>query len=92
MGPEVSELYSAHGGMVHLNGNLLCAVDVETTGIIPGFHDLIQVAALPLNADLEPLKTVPPFYMNLKPEYPERADYRAKKVTGLSISSSRPIR
>jgi DNA polymerase III epsilon subunit-like protein len=72
--------------MVHLNGNLLCAVDVETTGIIPGFHDLIQVAALPLNADLEPLTTVPPFYMNLKPEYPERADYRAKKVTGLSMA------
>lgn len=72
--------------MVHLNGNLLCAVDVETTGVIPGYHEVFQVAVLPLNANIEPLKSVPPFYINITPEFPERVDYRALKVTKFTLA------
>ena len=61
----------------HFNGNLLCAIDVETTGLVPGEHEIWQIAVLPLNADFKPLKTVngingvrkiSPFYANLKVE------------------------
>lgn len=82
----MAKIYSPHGGMVHLNGNLLCAVDVETTGVRPGYNDLIQVAVVPLNADLTPLKTVMPFYMNIKPDYPENIDYKALQVTKLTLA------
>lgn len=57
--------------MVHLNGNLLCVVDTETTGDRPGFHDLIQICVLPLDSELEPYTKIVPFYTLLKPRRPE---------------------
>lgn len=77
---------SPHSSMQHLNGNLLCVVDVETTGFVPGHHDLIQVAVLPLNAALEPLKSVMPFYMNLTPLRPENADRDAMRINQLDMA------
>lgn len=65
--------------MVHTNGHLICAVDVETTGLIPGYHDLIQVAVLPLDSKLKPIQTVLPFYMNMTPHYPEHIDKKLLK-------------
>lgn len=76
-------LASPHSGMIHLNGNLLCAVDVETTGVIPGFHDLIQLAILPLNSQIKPSKTAKPFYLNLTPIRPENIDPQACKINRL---------
>lgn len=72
--------------MVHLNGNLLAAVDVETTGTIPGYHEVVQVAIVPLGPDLAPLPEVNPFYMPIAPEFPERADGGAKEVHGLNLA------
>jgi len=60
--------------MVHLNGNVLAAVDVETTGLKARFNDIIQVAVLPLGADLEPLPGVVPFYTNMLPKRPDNVD------------------
>jgi DNA polymerase III epsilon subunit-like protein len=64
---------------VHLNGNLLCAVDTETTGLIPGYHDIIQVAIIPLNPDYTPQtdKAFPFFHMKLTPKNMDRADLAA---------------
>ncbi len=78
-------MVTIHNGMLHLNGNLLAAVDFETTGKQAGFHEPIQIAVVPLNADLRPLETVKPFYTHIKPLHPERADRRAAGVHGLSI-------
>jgi DNA polymerase III epsilon subunit-like protein len=72
--------------MVHLNGNLLCAIDCETTGLQAGYHDIIQVCVLPLGHDLEPNKKVAPFYIDIKPMFPERADWAAMNVTKLEFS------
>lgn len=66
--------------MMHLNGNLLCAVDVETTGLIPGHHDIWQVAILPLDSFIKPLTTVLPFYMNMKIRCPEHIEPKAIKL------------
>lgn len=77
-------LSSEHSGMIHLNGNLLCAVDVETTGVVPGFHDLIQVAILPLDSTIKPSKSAKPFSLNLTPIRIENIDPQACKIHRLT--------
>src|SRR5690606_19757545 len=71
-------------GLVTLNSNLLSVVDTETTGLIDGYHDLIQVAVVPLNQDLDPADCSP-FYMNIRPEHPERAEKFAMSKNGISM-------
>ncbi len=72
-------------GLVHLDGNLLCAVDVETTGRIPGYHEIIQIAIQPLNSKIEPLEDVIPFVHYIKPEHAHRVDSRSTAVHKISI-------
>jgi DNA polymerase III epsilon subunit-like protein len=67
-------------GLTHLNGHILCAVDVETTGDIPGEHDMIQICILPLDYRLEPWEEFLPFYNEIKPKRPENFDPDAKKM------------
>ena len=63
--------------LLHLKGAMLCAVDVETTGLEPGFHEIWQVAVLPLDSEIKPAKGILPYYVNLKINYPERIAPRA---------------
>ena len=74
-----------YSGLTHLYGNVMAAVDYETTGRRPGYHEIIQIAIVPLDNDLRPSKEIRPFYTNLKPLYPERAEKRAGNVHGLDI-------
>lgn len=67
-------------GLRHLNGNCLCVVDTETTGTVPGHHEVYQIAILPLGPDLKPMKGVIPFYQDLAIHYPERIDKNAIKM------------
>ena len=73
--------------MTHLNGNLLCAIDVETTGFNAGYHDLVQVCVLPLDSKMQPLKSVIPFYLLLQPKRPENAEPEALRVNGLDLAT-----
>lgn len=57
--------------MIHLNGNMLCVVDIEATGLHARFDSILQICVLPLDSQLKPLKKVVPFYMMLKPLYME---------------------
>ena len=75
-----------HSGLVHLNGNLMAAMDYETTGLIPNWHEIIQVAILPLDADLRPSKLIRPFYHNIAPVYPERQQHGAGDVHKLDLN------
>jgi len=72
--------------MVHWNGNQLCAVDVETTGLDPFVHELVQICILPLDSNVQPRKDVFPFYIEIRPEFPERRDPEAMTVTKLNIN------
>lgn len=77
-------------GMMHLNGNVLCCIDCETTGLVAGYHDLIQICILPLNSDIKPLTEIDgekiiPFYMELRPKRPENIDPSALKVHGVDL-------
>jgi len=72
--------------MVHLNGNILCAVDVETTGRDPEKHDIIQIAVLPLDSQIKPRKDILPFYMEIAPRRPENAELSAGGVNKLQLA------
>jgi DNA polymerase III epsilon subunit-like protein len=75
-----------HPGLLHLNGNLLCSVDLETTGRRAGYHEIIQIACVPLNSELKPSATIRPFYMEMKPDFPERAEAQALHKNHLSLT------
>ncbi len=60
--------------MKNLNGHLLCAIDTETTGSRPGFHDIIQIAVIPLDGMLEPDSQRLPFLLDLCPKRPQNAE------------------
>ena len=70
--------------LVTFNDNTLSVIDIETTGVTPGFHEIVQIAVVPLDADLEP-QDRSPFYMLIKPEHPERVDEEAMRVNGLKM-------
>jgi DNA polymerase III epsilon subunit-like protein len=66
-------------GLVHLNGCLMAAVDLETTGTRPGWHEIVQIAVVPLDSEFKPLADVRPFYTLIKPKHPERESEAAKQ-------------
>ena len=67
--------------MIHLNGNLLCAIDVETTGLNPQKHEIIEICILPLDAKLEVRRDIVPFNIFMKPENTDEIEWEAFKVT-----------
>ena len=71
--------------MQHWNGNLLCAIDTETTGLDPYWHEILQICILPLDSNIEPRKDIMPFYINLIPENPERAEKEALRKNRLNL-------
>jgi len=73
--------------MRHWNNHQLVVIDVETTGLRPFWHEVVQFAAIALNADLEPRKDIMPFDIYLCPEHPERADPEALKVSKLDLKT-----
>jgi len=73
-------------GMRHLYGNMLAAVDFETTGRRPGHHEIIQMAILPLDNDIRPMQGVRPFYTTVQPLHPNRADPNSTRVHKLNIA------
>lgn len=54
----------------HLNFCLLCAIDTETTGLDPLKHEIVEIAIQPLDANIEPSKTIMPFSMLIRPQKP----------------------
>ena len=78
----MSKLYK---GMTHLAGNVLAAIDFETTGRRPGFHEIIQIAILPLDHNLQPHPDIPTFYLGIRPDYPERCEKGAFAVHGIDV-------
>jgi DNA polymerase III epsilon subunit-like protein len=75
-------------GMNHLNGHLLCAIDCETTGNRPGFHDMIQICVLPLDYKLDPWKEFIPFYTALQLKRPENISEDARMKSRLKASEA----
>lgn len=68
----------------NLNGNPLAAIDVETTGLEAGYHEIVQIAIVPLTIELE-VADVKPFYQNIRPNFPDRASAKALKTHGIDL-------
>lgn len=71
--------------LITINNHLMCALDLETTGKDPSFHEIIQIALLPLDADLQPRKDLPVFDFKIKPDYPERIDMQALRISNSDL-------
>lgn len=71
--------------MKHFRGNMLAAVDVETTGVVAGYHEIVQIAVVPLDTDLQPAGR--PFYTNIRPDNPERIDKSSWNIHGLDLDN-----
>ncbi|KPK54277.1 MAG: hypothetical protein AMS22_06130 [Thiotrichales bacterium SG8_50] len=79
----------APSSLIPMNGHMLVSVDVETTGRLAGWHEIIQIAVVPLTSDIEPVPDRNPFYMNIAPQYPERHENLAQTVHGLDLEELR---
>ena len=73
-------------GLITFNNNTLAALDIETTGAWAGYHEIIQLAIVPLDEDLNQMD-VSPFYMNIKPDHPERTQKDATRAHGISLDA-----
>jgi DNA polymerase III epsilon subunit-like protein len=60
----------------HLNGNLICAVDVETTGLIAGHHEIYEIGIIALNHEFRANRRFHPLNITIAPTYPERIDWK----------------
>jgi hypothetical protein len=69
----------------------VCVLDTETTGLVAGKADLIQIACMVLKPDWTPDKLFAPFYMLIKPKrFREGEEYlkeiqHAMSVNGLKL-------
>jgi DNA polymerase III epsilon subunit-like protein len=66
----------------HFERNMLCVFDTETTGLDPSFHEIHQIAAVPLDANIKINPDIMPFVMDIKIQYPDRMDKRARFLAG----------
>ena len=65
--------------MIHLNGDLLCAIDIETTGLDPRQHEIYQIAILPLDGGLNVHPSKRLLDMTLRPDKVENIDWEGMK-------------
>ena len=57
-------------------------VDVETTGLLAGYHEMIDIGIVMTN--LEGLE-IDSFFRRIMPEYPHRAEQEAIRCNGFSV-------
>ncbi len=65
---------------------LLAIVDVETTGLVPGYHEMIDVGIV--MTDLEG-KVVDSLFIRVQPDNPERISEGARRVNGFNAATWR---
>lgn len=70
---------------INWNGNRPAGIDFETTGLQPGWHEIIQVGIAPMSDALEPPALEECFYEYIRPEHPERQDPEAAAVHGIDM-------
>lgn len=68
--------------MIHLNGHVLCAIDVETTGLDYKKHDIYEIAIIPLTPDLKADPKYLPLDILIKPDTPDQIDWDGMRKTG----------
>ena len=67
---------------------LLAFVDVETTGLVPGYHEMIDLGLVLTDLDGNVRDSL---FMRMHPRYPERLSDGAKRVNGFDASRWREL-
>ena len=62
------------------NGRLMISCDIETSGLDPFKHEILQLALIGLTSNYYPRKDIIPFNVVMKPEAPYLADPEAKEL------------
>jgi DNA polymerase III epsilon subunit-like protein len=75
-----------HSSPIHLNGDLFCAIDTETTGLDPYENSVIELCILPLKSDYTINKSILPFNMLMKPIPGKKIEMDAMTVNKLDIT------
>lgn len=65
--------------MIHLNGNVLCAIDIETTGLDPDKNEIYEISILPLDFKIEPRTDILPFDTILQPQKVDNIDWEGMR-------------
>ena len=65
---------------------IIAAIDLETTGLDPHYHDIIEIAIQPLDEAFEPSSDIPPFVARIRARRPQNASARAMEVNGLALN------
>ncbi len=65
---------------------IIAAIDIETTGLDPLCHDIIEIAILPLDGAFEPLGDIPPFVARIRARRPQNASAKAMEINGLDLN------
>lgn len=75
--------------MKHWNNNLLCAIDVETTGLDPTCNEIIEIAVVPLDFNLRMCTDARFrfFHATLRPDNVDQINLDAIKVAKISDNS-----
>ena len=58
----------------------LCFIDIETTGALFGFHEVIEVAAIRTSSDAN--RVLGTWHRRIRPEHPERFSAEARRING----------
>ena len=62
---------------------ILAAIDIETTGLDVGKHEIIDFAIVPLDDDFK-VSTLPEFSIRIRADHPENADVLAMQINRLN--------
>jgi len=64
----------------------IAAIDIETTGLDPRYHDIIEIAIQPLTDKFEIDPDIKPFVERIKARRPHHASPKAMEINGLDLN------
>lgn len=65
---------------------LLAHIDVETTGLVPGYHEMIDLGLVMTDVDG---RVVDSLFLRIMPDHPERTSEGARRVNGFDVKTWR---
>lgn len=65
---------------------IIAAIDIETTGLDPLYHDIIEIAIQPLDAAFGIMESILPFVARIRARKPRNASPKALEVNGLDLN------
>ena len=71
--------------------NIFAAIDLETTGLAPGWNDVLEIAIVPLTQDFTIDTNVTEFSCRIRAEHPDRIDPKAVAVNNLNPAEGKPL-